>query len=360
MSIAGEILDVVAGYPCLYRYSAGNSNGKPLLVFLPGGFHLARIAYGGHEGSRPEDFLVHWLNREGFNVLAISYPLQTEPEIMPATCPGFRTRDWGQQAAEVTKGVIEAHQLPTEILLGVWSMAGRVVVPFTKAAEAMGVRVQLCVALAATPGFTGSLLRGKKVASSVQCSNAGYASSTTFAKACHAQIRAQAALNDIDSAEIMSEAAFMRDYCGNTPVSLLGYTLKYDSDSASFVDDAGLSAADSQMGEFASFPWIATLYPDSELDARHTLVDKAAWGFIFTMKLTTMVEIAKIKRGAFGESWQRVAAFVAAIPERLSARIEGNHFFFVGEKGARETAKMIASHWETCKVLRSELGRLLQ
>lgn len=347
--LQGEILDIVAGCPCLYRYSPCSSNDRPLVVFLPGGFHLARVVHGGHEGSRPEDFLTHWLNEAGFNVLAISYPLETEPVIMPAVCPGFRIRDWGRQAAEVTKRVVEAHQLPAEVILAGWSMGGRVVVPFTKAAKVMGVRVELYVALAATPGLAG-LLSGN-LPSKVQCSKTGYAAAPNLAQGFYAQVRAQGARNQ--TGEIIPEATFLREYYGNAPVNLLGYTLKHDGEG--FVDDGGLCVGDSEVSDFASFPWISTLFPDNESDARHALADKAMWGFIFTMKLTAMVERAK----PIGDSWQRVATLVAAIPDRLSACIEGNHYFFLGEKGARETAKAIASQWETYKVLRSELVSLL-
>ncbi|KAF8206438.1 thioesterase domain protein [Mycena galopus ATCC 62051] len=356
---AGEIVDTVAGHPCLYKYSPSTSQSqdRPLVVFIPGGFHLARVFYGGHEGSRKEDFLAHWLNGAGFDVLAISYPLETQPElIMPAVCPGFRIGDWGRQAAEVTKRVVEAHQLPgKQIVLAAWSMGGRVVVPFTKAAEALGLRVELFVALAATPGLAG-VLRGD-IGSMVHCSKAGYAASPAFTKGFYAHVRAQGALNH---KEIIPEATYVREYYGNTPISLLGYTLKHDREGGRFVDDGGLSIGDSEGSEFARFPWIATVCPDSEDDTRHALADKAAWGFIFTMKLAGMVEDAKSKGGPLGDSWERVAALVAAIPERLATRIEGNHFFFVGEQGARETAKAIASHWETLQILRSEVMSLLE
>ena len=52
---AGEALRVVEGVPhIVYHRSAGGD--CPLAVFLPGGGHLARVAYG-HPGSEPRDFI---------------------------------------------------------------------------------------------------------------------------------------------------------------------------------------------------------------------------------------------------------------------------------------------------------------
>ncbi|KAK7014840.1 hypothetical protein R3P38DRAFT_2997911 [Favolaschia claudopus] len=349
----GEVLDTVAGYPCLYKYTPCDSIDKPLVVFLPGGFHLARIAYGGHDGCQPKDFLCHWLSRAGFTTLAISYPLESGPaEIMPATCPDFRIRDWGQQAAEVTKTVIEIHRLSPKVILASWSMGGRVVVPFVRAAQVFQLRVELFVSMAATPGLAGLL--GNRT-SMVHCSNTGYAAAPNLAKRFYKQVQEQSALNH--TTDIISETTFLHQYFGNAPVNLLGYGLRREV--RDLVDDEGLAISDSQVSAFASFPWIAVLYPNSESDARHSLSDKATWGFIFSSKLVSMVEDAKKSGEYFGNRWQTIAAHIDAIPDKLSTRIEGNHYFFVGERGARETATAIASHWETYQHLRAQLTTLL-
>jgi hypothetical protein len=53
-------------------------------VFLPGGGHLARVAYG-HPGRRPDDFLDQWLAWRGHSLLALSYP--TDHPVTGTTCP---------------------------------------------------------------------------------------------------------------------------------------------------------------------------------------------------------------------------------------------------------------------------------
>ncbi|KAH8897264.1 thioesterase domain protein [Thozetella sp. PMI_491] len=351
----GEVLDDVGGFPCLYRYSPAPRGGKPLAVFIPGGAHLARVSYGGHAGAREEDFLAHWLHQEGFAFLAISYPLETETQVIPATCPGFRIKDWGGQAAIAAKKVIDNNQLSGEIILISWSMGGRVVVPFTKAAVKLGLQVRLYVPLAATPGLA-ALPGGHPGRENIRCSRTGYASVPILLKVFLPQLRSQAELNG--TAAIIPEDVFVREYYGNTPISMLGWLLKHKDGDAEFVDDEGLSIQDSQANEFAALPWIATIYPDGEQDTRHALADKATWNFLFTLRLTGVVELSKRKR-PIGDAWSEVSRMVATIPESLSTRIEGNHYFFIGEKGAKRTARVIAQHLEAATVLQSQLAEKL-
>ena len=54
----------LAGFPAVTYFRAGDA-AKPLIVFVPGAHHAARIAYGGHKGGRSEDFLAHWLKEKG-------------------------------------------------------------------------------------------------------------------------------------------------------------------------------------------------------------------------------------------------------------------------------------------------------
>ena len=111
----GERLESVAGITTLFKYLPSTLEAevkgkqKPLIVFIPGAAHLARIAYGGHSGYRPEDFLAYWLNKEGFDVLAVSYPLETQPAIVPPEYPDFRIPTWGEQAAKTARLIVDEH-----------------------------------------------------------------------------------------------------------------------------------------------------------------------------------------------------------------------------------------------------------
>ncbi|MEM9105679.1 MAG: alpha/beta hydrolase, partial [Pseudomonadota bacterium] len=56
---AGEELLATNGIETLTYFKAGDPE-KPLVVFVPGGFHLARVYYG-YPGGVEKVFLAYWL-----------------------------------------------------------------------------------------------------------------------------------------------------------------------------------------------------------------------------------------------------------------------------------------------------------
>lgn len=57
-----EKLLTVNGFQSLVYFKKGDKN-KPLIIFVPGNAHLARIGYGYSE-SEPKDFLAYWLAKD--------------------------------------------------------------------------------------------------------------------------------------------------------------------------------------------------------------------------------------------------------------------------------------------------------
>jgi pimeloyl-ACP methyl ester carboxylesterase len=348
---AGEHLDTVAGFPTLYTFKPANRDNH-LIVFIPGGGHNARISYGGHPGSRREDFLAHWLNTLGHGLLAISYPLQSQAdEIIPATAPEFRIRDWGLQAAEVTKMVIESHRLSPKVVLVAWSMGGRVVVPYTQAAKARGLTVELFVSLAATPGLAGSRL----IPPDIEKTSEGYAALDRMSELFLDQVHEQ---NRLNSRVIIPDDVYLRGYYGHTPVGLLGWGLSYSPDRG-FVEDRYTSAEDADANNFRQWPLISALHGDSILDGRHVLADKATWAFMQVQQLVSTLE-GRGYRSLSAERWEEVVKLVHSRPENMCRQIHGNHFFFLGEQGARETAATIVEQLKEARIFMSTLDSLLQ
>ncbi|KAF4177508.1 hypothetical protein CNMCM7927_003171 [Aspergillus lentulus] len=347
---AGEHLDTVAGFPTLYTFSPANRDNS-LIVFIPGGGHNARISYGGHPGSRREDFLAHWLKELGYGLLAISYPLQSQPdEIMAATAPEFRIRDWGLQAAEVTKMVIERHGLSPKVVLVAWSMGGWVVVPYTQAAKARGLTVELFVGLSATPGLAGSW----PTPPGIKMTSEGYAALDRMSKLFLDQVHEQ---NRLNSHVIIPDDVYLRGYYGRTPVGLLGFGLSY-SPERGFVEDRYTSTDDADAYNFRQWPLISALHGDSILDGRHVLADKATWGFMQVHQLVRTLE-GRGYRSLSPERWEEVVRLVHSRPENMCRQIHSNHFFFLGEQGARETAAAIVEQLREARIFKSALDSLL-
>ncbi|OKL61767.1 hypothetical protein UA08_02465 [Talaromyces atroroseus] len=350
----GEQLDEVAGFPTLYNFFAGDPQ-KPLVVFIPGNVHNARVAYGGHQGYEPRDFLAYWLNSHGHGLLAISYPLESEPTIMPATAPHFRTRDWGKQAAEVTHRIIKQHGLSNQVVLTAWSMGGRIVMPFSAAAQSLGIDVVLFVPLAATPGIYG--LRPPK--RETNSTAAGYAELSNVLGSFARQVQEQGQLWN-GGRVIVPDEIYLSEYCGATPVSLSGCHLSYDSDSRGFVQDDLTSTEDAAVDQVQHCPMIVALTGNSPLDARHVFTDQATWSFVLTRKLMHEIEDHGLNKIVGNGTWDKLIEMVHSVPTHISYSIPGNHFFFLGEFGARETAAAIVKYLENASAFRRDFESLLR
>ncbi|EAW09943.1 thioesterase domain protein [Aspergillus clavatus NRRL 1] len=346
----GEHLDTVAWFPALYKFSPADPS-NPLIVFIPGGGHNARISYGGHPGSREKDFLAYWLNKQGYGFLAISYPLHSEPdEIIPATAPGYRIRDWGLQAAEITRLVISQHNLSGSVVLLAWSMGGRIVVPYTVAARARGLNVEFFVGLAATPGLPGV----RPIPRNVRKTSQGYAALDGMPDLFLQQLHGQ---NELNSGVIIPDDVYLRSYYGHTPVSLLGCDLRYSQEHG-FVEDRRTSVEDAAALDFHQWPLIAALHGDSVHDARHVLADRTTWAFVQTQHIVSTLEthgLAQLDRSRWGTAMD----LIHSRPGRMCRQIHGTHFFFLGEQGARATAVAIVSLLEEARKFATSLSSLL-
>lgn len=345
----GERIATVAGTPCLLRFFPANRK-LPLVVAIPGGAHNARIYYGGHDGYEPRDFIAPWLVDSGFGVLAISYPLESEPGIMPATAPMFRITDWGQQAAEATKQLADEHHLCGDVVLVAWSMGGRLLVPYAREARRLGLNVKLFVSLAASPGLPGVRLGPPET----KMTPAGYATLEAMVHLFMNQIHGQEALNNHKT--IIPEQVFRAEYFGALPVGLLGWGIEHDGQGGIVRDEWG-HIRDASAHSFSDMPWMACLVPMSQLDARHSLSDRASWGYLMTQRLTNMLvglpQMEPIR-------WTELVDFVQAAPAKLSEYVLGNHYFFIGQTGAKATAAGILRMLATADSLQSELDSILQ
>ncbi|KAJ5832578.1 hypothetical protein N7474_000889 [Penicillium riverlandense] len=354
----GEVLDTIAGFPTIYHYQPADNPeaseaSKPLVVCVPGALHSARIFYGGHQGHRPNDFLAYWLSKLGFGVLSLSYPVETSPPTMPLTGATFRLQDWGRQAAATTKKVIEQKSLTTRsVILLSWSMAGRMVVPFNIAAKELGLDVKQMISLAATPGMSSI----RPVSPGMICTPAGYFSIPPRLENFYDQVNAMKPLNN--NLETIPRDIYLREYLGGTPVNLIGLRLKYDGNGA-FVQDEKTHEEDSQVFDMANTPFISAISHLDIEDASHALGDKAAWGFLLTYKLESMIGKQGLSKIKGTPKWSQVLDLVHSAPSRLMAYIDGNHFFFVGETSARKTADIVVKLLEEGTSIQNELSALL-
>lgn len=350
----GEQLDQVAGFPTMYNFFPADPQ-KPLVVFIPGMVHNARIAYGGHEGHEERDFLAYWLNSHGHGLLAISYPLESKPAIMPATGPHFRIRDWGKQAAEVTHKIIKTHGLCNQVVLTAWSMGGKIVMPYSATAQSLGIDVVLFVPLAATPGLHNL----RPPPRDVKPTKFGYSDLVESYRPVFAKQVQEQRIKWNDGRIIIPDDIYFREYCGDTPMGLSGAPVCYDKDSHSFVKDEWTAIEDAAVDQPEHCPMIAALAGNSPLDARHVITDQATWSFVLSHKLMREIRNLDLEKFVENGNWEKLTDMVHSELASILHTIPGNHFFFLGEYGARETAAGIVKHLERVNAFRRDFEALL-
>lgn len=348
----GEEVHKGGGYPALIKFIKGDPN-KALIVFIPGAHHSARIAYGGHQGARSEDFLAYWLTAQGYNFLGISYPIEMKVPVIQGTYPDFTVRAWGRQAAEIANEIIDKNGLTDRIIVLGWSMGGKIVQAVNEAAVAQGLNLDFYVSVTATPPVTGAISMTK----TIDMAASGNADRTKDFSRWYSQVKANSV--DNQGRMIIPEDIYMNHYVGQIAVNLQGYGLRYRG--GKFERDHWSDVEDFKSYAYADFPLVAMLIPNTVGDYRHALTDQGAWGLFIVNKIyhgyirKNKVDVKKLP----AERWRGLVDTVREAPRNLTEEVTGNHFFFVGETGARETARSIKILEDKVHALKAELSMLL-
>jgi pimeloyl-ACP methyl ester carboxylesterase len=295
--------------------------------------HTARIAYGDYIGARSEDFLAYWLVAQGYNFLGLSYPIATRNPVMDKAYPDFGAHAWGQQTAEIVGYVIERYRLTKQVIVLGWSMGGKIAQPVSEALRERQLELDFFVSLAATVPLTNAISMSKDIAMTTD----GYADRSDMYPGWYRQLQNNAADNQRPA--IIPEDIYLSDYVGHIPINMQAYGLRYRD--GGFVRDHWAALQDARGYDYAGFPLVTMIMPNHVDDRQHALVDQASWGFFITSKIWhgyiagNGVDLDALSQ----ERWQALIDLVRGAPQRLSMEIDGNHFFFVGESGARERPK---------------------
>ncbi len=360
----GEEIRMVENYPVMMKFIPGEKN-KPLVVLSPGANSTARIFYGVHEGYDPRQFLSYWLTEKGYNVLALSYPLRVKDPVFKRDHPDFTIAQWGEQIANVSKEVIEEKGLENKIIAVGWSMAGRVSHALGEAAERIGLNIDVWVGLAATPPLPGlsaptiypKLKKNSEDKGVFMVGDGGYAVFGSGRRESET-VRENAEINGIERDRLISDDIGRTHYFGDTPINLFNHGWRYRD--GEFVRDLNEMMNDSKGYDYAGYPLTANITNDSIEDARHAMTDRYNWGIVITNKITKSYVLPQMRVEKLSDKeWTEVRETVRRAPEVLSVEVPGNHFFFLGEKGARATAEAISILHNEAGKLKNKLGVLL-
>jgi hypothetical protein len=340
----GEKIVEVAGYPTMIKFIKGKAD-MPLVVFVPGASATARCTYGVHEGARKEDFLAYWLLQKGYNFLGVTYPLQTGDPIFEKVYPDFTVRAWGKQVATVAMNVIQENKLQNRAIVLAWSMGGKIPQSVNEAAQAVGLNLDFYVAMAATPPIVGITGMGE-----------GYGMLPN-GLADRKSSKKEDIKDELGNIVVPFDA-YMKHYWGYMGVNQLGTGLVYRN--GAFVRDYWAGMEDFKTYDYANFPLVTMLIPNSVKDPRHAVTDVAAWSLYIANKvyqdyIGKKVNLEKLPE----EKWRALLTLVRNAPIQLSRTINGDHYFFWGESGARATADAIYALEQEVHGFKTTLGFLL-
>ncbi|KRQ96295.1 hypothetical protein [Bradyrhizobium valentinum] len=335
------------------RYLRRGDPDRPLLVFLPGGSHLARIAYGDPV-SRRADFLDYWLERQGMGLLGLSYP--SDHPAIDAGLSDLTIAAWADWIGSVTSAVLR--ETPRrQVAVAMWSMAGRSVAAVNAALLRRGVDAICFLSLAAVPPLPG--LVPVDSGGEPLTSQGLWARTAAAAPGGMCDRRIQwflAGLADQgrdNGRPILEEGVYLQHYLCNTPIMLRGTAQRYSASGPGWdLEDA---QGDMSATRFAEFPLTAVIVPTDRADEKHALSDRTAWHFFNTQRIRSEAGPLDLR----GEQWTNLRTLVGTLPSRLHREIRGGHFFFVGARGAEATVAHVASLIDEARGLRTELEMIL-
>ncbi|MQW32109.1 hypothetical protein [Sinorhizobium meliloti] len=319
-------------------YSRSGCAEKPLIVFIPGSSHLARVAYG-HPGSIKSDFLDHWLAQANYSFCAISYPL--DHPIFSHVYPSMTVNDWACGTVDIVRRIAGGLEHSGEVVILLWSMAGRTIHRLVHHARRQSIRIKCFISLAATAPLTGmaplelTFLRtttsGLRDTSSPLPDGSSY-DHGLWGRGIH---YAEESLGR----KVVGDNDYQKYYRGDHPIQLRGEKERFFDGNVyqsaiEAIDDAGLF-------DFENYKLTAALIPNSLEDARHALTDKSIWSFYNTQYLYNRLQALEILASRIETCPSEVNDLFESGIDSLSRRIEGNHFFFIGPQGARSTVCMI-------------------
>ncbi|MGW3956170.1 hypothetical protein ACWEKM_35880 [Streptomyces sp. NPDC004752] len=351
----GEELHVLDGDEILVHLTEG-SREQPLVIFVPGGGHLGRIAYGR---GREQDFLAYWAARAGHSFLAVSYPCDHPVFSKPSA--HLTLHRWAEMIAEVSAHVVDRIGLPRRIVVIGWSMGGRVASKLCSSALRHNIELEAFISFAATPPFAGlaPLTPESRSFTSEGLWNVAGPPGKRSSPYVTSWLKALALQSGRCGRCLIPEEDYLEHYVANTPIQLRGEADRIHDG----VHTISLDDADTDTGglRFGDYPICGAVIPAWKEDGRHALTDRALWGLASVQRLRhdVMAGSQAALSTLDDQAWTRLLSLVDEVPARLTRRIASSHMFFVGEDGAREAVEHLSSILAAVRALRTQFATLI-
>lgn len=348
----GEELNRLGSDEILVHLTEGAPQ-QPLVVFVPGGGHLGRIAYGR---GREHDFLAHWIAEAGHSFLAVSYPC--DHPVFSRPSPHLTLQRWADMIAEIAEDTVHRLRLPRRIVAIGWSMGGRVAGRLQSSIHRHNLELEVFISFAATPPLPGLVPLNAESRSFTADGlwNVSGPPGERSSAYVMTWLQALALQSDREKRCLIRTTDYLEHYVANTPIQLRGEADRIHNG----VHTISLDEAYTDTGElrFDQYPLCGAVIPTWQDDGHHALTDRTLWGLVSAQRLRhdIMADSPTIN----DEIWIQLLSLVDEAPTRLTRKVAGNHFFFVGETGARESAEYVCSILADVRDIRHRIEELIQ
>ncbi len=125
-----------------------------------------------------------------------------------------------------------------------------------------------------------------------------------------------------------------------------------DTYTSEFVGDMPNDLANYSSFDMNGYPLVAVLMDSESVDSGHALADPSAWAFINGRTATRLA--SPLAKTLPPEKWAALLQLERTMDDRLRTPVGGNHFFFVGEKGAQTAATAIDHSIQAIRSFKSD------
>ncbi len=327
--------------PLLVFESQGSAD-RPLVVFLPGAVHLARVGYG-LPWLQPTDFLAHWFAEAGVPFLACSYPASTVDPAFPEVDPATELVDFTAAVADQVVATIEAAGLGREVVVVAWSALGNASARLQLDLAARDVRLGTFVSLAATPAVPNLTVgSGAGARGLLDLPDALTPEGLLRRRTLRVQtfIDELADINDGLGRAVIPLDDYADRFLADMPVNLFpGLEARSLDGRLVFGNEPSLTV--SGAADWADHPFVAAVVPTLPSDLRHVISDRHNWAMVnVNMIYWRLLADRKVELAA-APHWPEIVAIVDELSTTLHRSVAGGHLFFIGEPGARATVEAV-------------------
>lgn len=334
--------ELVAGHCPLLVHTNLGATDRPAVVFLPGAVHLARIAYGD-PSSQHSDFLGHWFAERAHTFVAYSYPAIPSDPVFTDVDPSLRLDVVVDAVGDHVANLVATYDLPREVIVVAWSALGNAAPGLTAQLARRGIEAGTFVSLAATPPLP-NLILGSLETSRAMVGEPRHLNDGGLLRA--SSLRSETFFAELRSIEaelgrpVIDEATYVAHYLADMPMNVFpGLEAQVGPDGTTVGHAGPLDT--SGGGRWADYPLCAAIVPTHQRDARHVITDAANWTMVNANAIQWRWLAGRDLPAIPHDRWARIVHAADRLASSLSLRLEGGHFFFVGEPGARSTVDAV-------------------